>query len=819
MNHPLQLAFCFIFSGLLSALALIPWGVLEVFEFKTVDVRMWVRELFREPEPRDAVETFLVDDAALTAAMRGGEGASQLHRALSRISREATAPNTLLGVQLPTWHTVATPLLRDVLTPWLDARDPADDAEAAALPRVVVGVPFGADVTGGDARFPRLDLAPLPESAWVDASGRREPTAPAARALPTAGMQRQPPPLRIGEIDLGGDHDGVVRRVALVFMRNGRLYPSFVLQLVCAHDRAPLHDTRVRFGDALEIRRGQEVVRRIPIDERGRMIVNYRERPAEARVPLRPLPGGAEAGVQRKRARDSGAAPRILLLGTSARWVGNLHNIPVGGRVGEVEIAAEALQTILTDHYLRRVRRSEQFLLTWVILFAGSLAMVRLPSWRGIAFGFGLVVLYYGLESVAFVWGDVWFGVVLPIIALTWGAAVFPVYGFRWRTKRLVDEMRLLRRFDDLVLMNIAGGLIVAGRHGMVVRHNPRAAELLGVPGQSLHGRHVRELFAISPAMLELLGQVMGHSTTQDASVSLKLPMATRVSVPAEAHQQERVLELEVALVDPELLKSPRLEDLPCYVLTFDDVTEQVQRAHEDARRARLAAVGEIAAKLGHEIRNSLGGLRLYVENVREEVPPHGTGARSIEAMVREIQSLYRKIDELRQYGADPQLEFSRCSLKELLEEALAYASRKLSEKHIRVVLECDRNMPNVLVDRRQLREAFQNLINNAIEAAPEGGRVSIQVERTTTGNGATSPAYRIHFEDNGPGIAPDLQEHVFSLFFTTKPEIGTGLGLPTVKKIVESHGGHIQFACGDEGGTTFTITLPAARDSEEVQT
>jgi signal transduction histidine kinase len=187
--------------------------------------------------------------------------------------------------------------------------------------------------------------------------------------------------------------------------------------------------------------------------------------------------------------------------------------------------------------------------------------------------------------------------------------------------------------------------------------------------------------------------------------------------------------------------------------------------------------------------------------------------------MVREIQSLYRKIDELREYGADPQLEFSRCSLKELLEEALAYASRKLSEKHIRVVLECDRDMPNVLVDRRQLREAFQNLINNAIEAAPEGGRVSIQVERTTTGNGATSPAYRIQFEDNGPGIAPDLHEHVFSLFFTTKPEIGTGLGLPTVKKIVESHGGHIQFACGDEGGTTFTITLPAARGSEEVQT
>jgi signal transduction histidine kinase len=294
-------------------------------------------------------------------------------------------------------------------------------------------------------------------------------------------------------------------------------------------------------------------------------------------------------------------------------------------------------------------------------------------------------------------------------------------------------------------------------------------------------------------------------------------PSSRRVVVPARAGLRERTFELEVALVDPDLLKlrSPRHADLPCYVLTFDDVTEQVVRAQEEARRARLAAVGEIAAKLGHEIRNSLGGLRLFLDNIRDEIAPASRAARAYHSMVREIEFLQRKIDELREFGQDPRLDLEPADLKEVLDEALAFASSKLSDKHIRVVLECDRSLRPLLVDRRRLREAFQNLIHNAIEAAPEGGRVSIAVEQGEGGNGAAPAGVHVHIEDNGPGIPPETREHVFSLFFTTKPNIGTGLGLPIAKKIVESHGGQISFTCGPRGGTRFTVSLPAAQEVE----
>jgi signal transduction histidine kinase len=250
--------------------------------------------------------------------------------------------------------------------------------------------------------------------------------------------------------------------------------------------------------------------------------------------------------------------------------------------------------------------------------------------------------------------------------------------------------------------------------------------------------------------------------------------------------------------------------------LTFTDMTEHVRLLQEDERRARLAAIGEIAAKLGHEIRNSLGGLRLYVENVREEIDPQSTAGQSIDAMVDEIESLYRKIDELREYARDPLLEKSDCDLKQILEEALAFAGHRLREKHVQVVIESPPRLGSVWVDRRQMRDAFQNLINNAAEAAPDNGSLHIRIEHANGSNGAAAGTTFVHFEDDGPGIPPEVGDQVFSLFFTTKADAGTGLGLAIVKKIVENHGGRVSWT-SRPGCTVFTVALPPDRRAEKL--
>jgi signal transduction histidine kinase len=153
----------------------------------------------------------------------------------------------------------------------------------------------------------------------------------------------------------------------------------------------------------------------------------------------------------------------------------------------------------------------------------------------------------------------------------------------------------------------------------------------------------------------------------------------------------------------------------------------------------------------------------------------------------------------------------SECDVQQLVDEALAFAGQKLRDKQVQVRIQSEPHLPLLHADRRQIRDAFQNLINNAIEAAPEGGHLRIVVERSTNGI-APVGHYLIHFEDDGPGIPAEIGDQVFSLFFTTKADAGTGLGLPIVRKIIESHGGKVSFKSEPGAGTRFTVVLPPGR-------
>jgi PAS domain S-box-containing protein len=377
----------------------------------------------------------------------------------------------------------------------------------------------------------------------------------------------------------------------------------------------------------------------------------------------------------------------------------------------------------------------------------------------------------------------------------------------------LLDEMAGLRSFDDLILSTMTSGLLVADESGKIVNSNARAARILGSDPASLEGRGLAELFASSPRALEAIQAAMQPLEPPARGPACSLPVHAPVVLPETAHGSERLLDLSVSALDS--IERGRLRrSRRHYLVSFADVTEHLRLLQEDERRARLAAIGEITAKLGHEIRNSLGGLRLYVENVREEIDPNTSAVRTIDSMVEEIESLYRKIDELREYARDPILERSDCDLKDVVEEALAFAGRKLREKHIQVFIESEPRLEPVRVDRRQIRDAFQNLINNAVEAAPPGGMLRIGIERSLGANGVPAGSSIVHFEDNGPGIPEEIGDQVFSLFFTTKPEAGTGLGLPIVKKIVESHGGRLAYI-SRPGSTRFTVALPPARHGE----
>src|SRR5262245_42534690 len=238
---------------------------------------MWSRELFQRPVPRAEVRTYVLDDAALEAAEHGGESEGRVHAALQRVIAPGQVRREVLGLELPTWHSVATPLLEQELRSWMRAAAP----ESAT--RVVVGLRYGAQVFGRDPELPPLGLTPLPQGVGPaapvppDASG-----APPAAEIPLPQRILQGRGVRLGEIEFTGDHDGVVRRVPLVMEREGRLYPAFVLQVICAHDRVQAEDASIQLGRVIVLRRDGKVVRRIPIDSEGRLLVNYRRRTPDA---------------------------------------------------------------------------------------------------------------------------------------------------------------------------------------------------------------------------------------------------------------------------------------------------------------------------------------------------------------------------------------------------------------------------------------------------------------------------------------------------------------------------------------------------------
>lgn len=744
---------CLLASGLLAFLSLTPLGPLHVFELKTLDLRFRLRDMWRDPRPPEHVRVLAADDASVREL---GSGPRLLGAAAQALEELDARGARAVGLEL-----------------FLAAPDSADPVEVAAREQLV-------------------------------AAARRIP-----RVVPAPNLPAEVEP----------DEDGVVRRVPLVTPRQE---PSFVLHLVCAAAGLPAERAEIVPGRHVLLRDAAGAVRRrIPIDAEGRMLVNYRKRE---------LAGDPEATGHslfdlslgrflRADAADPSPAravqDRVVLLGATARTLGDFRPTPRENRASAVDILAEAVETILSERYVRRIPMPLQLGVTWAFLLAGSLLMVRLPAGRAVLVGLGFMLAYFAFEKTVFVAAGVWVDIIGPMFAMQAAVLAFPLLGYTRRGQAMVEEMSQVRRFDDMVLHFMNSGLLATDAAGRVLKANSRAATLLGRDGESLVGSRLEDLFAPSPQALEFLSRsVPGPVEASGPSCQLQ-PNRVPAVFPLGGDIGDIILDLAVTAADA-LFPTGENRDGRTYVLTFSDVTEQVRLAAEDERRARLAAIGEIAAKLGHEIRNSLGGLRLYVENVREEIDPKGAGGRAIDQMVEEIESLYRKIDELREYAREPVLDLSDVDLKQVLDEALHYSRAELRHKDIQVTIEAQPRLPALRADRRQIREAFLNLIHNAVEAAPQGGHLRIALERPENTNGAgSSGSFLVHFDDDGPGIPPEIGDQVFSLFFTTKPDVGTGLGLPVVKKIVENHGGRVSFRSEPGRGTRFTLVLPPGRRTE----
>jgi signal transduction histidine kinase len=217
--------------------------------------------------------------------------------------------------------------------------------------------------------------------------------------------------------------------------------------------------------------------------------------------------------------------------------------------------------------------------------------------------------------------------------------------------------------------------------------------------------------------------------------------------------------------------------------------------------------IARLAGGLAHEIKNPLSTIRLNMELLGEdfardpENPLHRRALNKVQVVQRECQRLQDFLDDFLNFAKVRNLKLEPTNLNDEIRQLLSFFQPKAKESKIEIVDYLAGDLPSVLLDRESFRGAFLNLVINAQQAMPNGGQLVVRTSPTADG-------VSIHLIDTGNGIALDTMEHIFDAFYSTKRG-GSGLGLPTARKIVEAHGGQIRVQSEIGRGTQFTIHLP----------
>jgi len=243
--------------------------------------------------------------------------------------------------------------------------------------------------------------------------------------------------------------------------------------------------------------------------------------------------------------------------------------------------------------------------------------------------------------------------------------------------------------------------------------------------------------------------------------------------------------------------------------LSHDQLQRTVQSLRNDLaeknreleRRNRLAALGEMAAGMAHEIRNPLGGIQLYASLLAKDVSDQPGSLAIVNKISAGVTHLERLVSQVLQFTREMTAHRAATDVAEAIEQSVELARPAFASLGAR----CEADGPRPLtmnVDPHLLGQAALNLLLNAAEAAGQGGCVSVRWAALADGK-----KLKLCVADNGPGIAPNILDKIFNPFFTTK-ETGTGLGLAIVHRIVDAHDGAVSVRNGQSGGAEFELTL-----------
>jgi PAS domain S-box-containing protein len=370
--------------------------------------------------------------------------------------------------------------------------------------------------------------------------------------------------------------------------------------------------------------------------------------------------------------------------------------------------------------------------------------------------------------------------------------------------RRQFEELADLKSYTDNILGSLTTGIVTIDLDGRVVTLNPEAELLTGFFRGEAAGRYCTELFAHTPELSDLLMETLA-SHAPIAGVPLTLRRRNSSTLPIEFSTAP--------------LKGGEGKNLGV-IGVFRDVTLLRQLESDLQRSDRLAALGTMAAGLAHEIKNPLTSLLTFSRHLERRFDDPNFRERFGSVVPRELERINGIVERLLELARPARMSFAQVRLPELLDRAVELYADQLDERGIAVVREYARDVPSLQADRDALYRVFVNLIANALDAMPAGGRLIVRSGWTASRDPLpltrrrSANRVKIEVEDTGDGIEASETNRIFNPFYTTRDH-GTGLGLALAHKVVQDHSGVISFRSTPGRGTTFTIVLPLVPDRE----
>jgi len=376
------------------------------------------------------------------------------------------------------------------------------------------------------------------------------------------------------------------------------------------------------------------------------------------------------------------------------------------------------------------------------------------------------------------------------------------------RTKELEDEKNKLR----IVLDNVPSTLILVDNNQRILTASSALNDLMGIKSSAVIGKKCHEIF--KPEIKCKDCWIKGNK--QEAII--KKVQNTIINENGEKRTLEQI-SIPVKLTSGE----------QACLLIISDITMRVRLQNQLLQSEKLASIGEMAAVIAHEIRNSLTSVNMLLQLIQESDSIGLSEHESLDVILLSIKRINKVTQDLLNFARPGPLNIEIGNMKSVVDECIALYGPHLIKNHIKLKFESKKMIPSAKFDKYLIQDVINNILLNAIQAIGEKGEINVSLNSTKPSladkermiqlyemKGAENgkilknikEIIELKIHDSGPGFKTDTLEKIFDPFFTTKIN-GTGLGLSMARRVIESHGGSIFADSGDDHGGTITLILP----------